>query len=180
MSRSDTNSCQPDLLDRFDERVKKLEKSLPELRSKGINCCELTFTNILDLLGIDNYFFHNLAMPLAGGFGGYKSKKGWQGACGAVSGACMAIGIIMGGQEKMDAQKMAMAYLKASKYCSDFEKEFGSVVCSELCGYDFSDPDGMINYQKDHIWQKTCYKFVLWAIGKVKKMTRRDLKKKWQ
>jgi hypothetical protein len=39
-------------------------------------------------------------MSLAGGFSGYKSKKGWQGACGAVAGAFAAIRAIMGGNKK--------------------------------------------------------------------------------
>ncbi len=164
---------------KFDDKIKELENSLPNLR-EGINCAELTFTSILDILGIDNYLFHNLAMPLAGGFGGYKAKNGWQGACGAVSGACAAIGIIIGGQEKMKDDKMAVAYLKASKYCTEFEKEFGSVVCPTLCGYDFSDPNGMLEYQKNKTWSKTCYKFVVWGVGKVRQITRNDLKKNWK
>ncbi|TFF88740.1 MAG: hypothetical protein EU550_00715 [Promethearchaeota archaeon] len=168
-----------DIQQKFDEKIKQLKDELPELK-KGVNCCELTFTNILDVLGIDNYMFHNLAMPLAGGFGGYKSKKGWQGACGAVAGACAAIGIIMGGEKKMDPATMAMAYLKASKYCSDFEEKWGTVVCADLCGYDFSDPNGMLEYQENNIWKKTCYKYVIWAVDKVRKLTRKDLKRKWK
>jgi len=167
-----------DITVKFDDKIKELENLLPKLR-EGINCAELTFTSILDILGIDNYLFHNLIMPLAGGFGGYKAKDGWQGACGAVSGACAAIGIIIGGQEKMKDDKMAIAYLKASKYCAEFEKEFGSVVCPALCGYDFSDPSGMLEYQKNKTWSKTCYKFVVWGVDKVRQITRKDLKKNW-
>lgn len=181
MSRSNINSCQPDLLKRFDEKIKKLEEGLPLMKPReGINCAELTLTNILDVLGIDNYFFHNLAIPLAGGFGGYKSEKGWMGACGAVNGGCAAIGIIMGGQERIPAKDQAMVMLKASKFASDFEKEFGAVICSQICGYDFSTPEGMIKYQEDDIWKKKCYKFVIWAIDRVRKLTKRDLKKNWE
>lgn len=168
-----------DINTRFDEKVKEMEKILPNLK-KGVNCAELTLTNVLDVLGVDNYMFHNMAMPLAGGFGGYKSKKGWMGACGAVAGGCAAIGAIMGGKEKMNDHKMAIAYLKASKYATEFEKEFGSVVCSELCGFDFSDPNGFIKYQESGTWKKKCYRFVVWAVDMVRKITRNDLKRKWQ
>ncbi|MFX1588448.1 MAG: C-GCAxxG-C-C family (seleno)protein [Promethearchaeota archaeon] len=170
---------QKDLMNRFNQKIEELEKILPDLK-KGVNCAELTLTNILDVLGVDNYMFHNLAMPLAGGFGGYKSKKGWQGACGAVAGACASIGVIMGGNKKMNEKTMVIAYLKASKYAKDFENEFGSVVCSELCGFDFSDPNGFIKYRKTGTWKKKCYKFVVWAVDKVRKVTRNDLKRKWQ
>ena len=163
---------------KFDKKIEDLKENLPKLRV-GVNCCELTLTSILEILDLDSYLFHNLAMPLAGGFGGYKAKNGWQGACGAVTGACAAIGIIMGGNKKMDAGQMAMAYLKASKYCTDFEKEFDSVVCSKLCGYDFSSPDGFTKYQKDRVWENTCHEFVIWAVNHVRNLTKKDLRKKW-
>ncbi|MFX0057569.1 MAG: C-GCAxxG-C-C family protein [Candidatus Heimdallarchaeota archaeon] len=163
----------------FDEKVKELETQLPKIK-QGANCAELTLTSILDILGIDSYLFHNIAMPLAGGFGGYKSEKGWQGACGALTGGCAAMGAIMGGQRKMSTEKMVIAYLKAAKYATEFEKEFGTVVCSELCGYDFSDPNDYIMYSKDKIWSKKCYKYVVWAVDKVRNLTRKDLKRYWQ
>ena len=164
---------------RFDEKVKELEETLPTMRER-VNCCELTLTNILQVLGVDDYKFHNLAMPLAGGFGGYKSKEGWQGACGAVTGGCAAIGVIMGGDKIMDLPTMNMAYLKAAKYASDFEKQFGTVICSGLCGYDFSTPEGMMDYMKNDTWAKTCNKFVIWAVDKIRKDYKRELKKKWE
>ncbi len=139
--------------ERFDQKIEELNKNLPNMREM-VNCAELTLTNILDVLGVDNYLFHNIAMPLAGGFGGYKSKKGWMGACGAVAGGCAAIGAIMGGKERMDDPTMAMAYLKAAKYASEFEKEFGSVVCAELCGFDFSTPEGFKEYREAGTWKK--------------------------
>ena len=160
---------------RFDEKVKQLEQTLPTMK-KGINCAELTLTNILDVLGVDDYKFHNLAMPLAGGFGGYKSKEGWQGACGAVAGGCAAIGVIMGGDKRMDDPTMNMAYLKAAKYAHEFEKQFGTVVCSKLCGHDFSTPEGMMDYQREGTWGKKCQKFVIWAVDRIRKETRKDLR----
>lgn len=181
MSRSNVNSCQSDIFARFDEKIKKLEERMLAMKfSEGINCAELTLTNILDVLGIDNFFFHNLAVPLAGGFGGYKSKEGWMGACGAVNGGCGAIGVIMGGQEELDPAGKASAMLKASQFASKFEKQFGSVICSQLCGYEMGNPEGILKYRENDTWRKTCYKLVLWAIDTVRKLTRKDLKEKWE
>lgn len=162
----------------FAEKIKALETSLPNLR-KGVNCAELTLSNILDILGIENGLLNNAIIPLAGGFGGYKSKKGWQGACGAVCGSCAAIGIILGGKERMDDKMIPIAYLKASKFATEFEKEFGSVICAELCGYDFSTADGFMQYQKDNYWSNTCYKYVIWAIKKVQNLMNNQLKRNW-
>lgn len=167
------------LQSKFDEKVKELEKNLPS-KTVGVNCAELTLTSVLEVLNVDNYMFHNIAKPLAGGFGGYKSKEGWMGACGAVAGACAAIGAIMGGKKLMDDETMALAYFKAAKYCSEFEKQFGSVLCSELCGYDFSEPDIYLKYRDDGIWQKTCYKFVVWAVDKIRNLTQDELKVNWE
>jgi len=101
----------------FEEKIKNLEISLPELR-KGVNCAELTVKNILEILNIKNELVNNAMIPLAGGFGGYKSQKGWQGACGAVCGGCAAIGIILGGKERMNDDLIPIAYLKAAKFAS--------------------------------------------------------------
>jgi len=164
---------------RFDEKVKELNDLLPNLK-EGANCAELTLTSVLDILGLDDYIFHNLAIPLAGSFGGYKSKNGWQGACGAVCGGCSAIGIIMGGHKRIDNEIMLEVYLKAAKFATDFEKEYGSVVCPELCGYDFSEPEGMIEYRKNGTWTKKCYYYVVWAVDQVRKITSRELKIYWE
>jgi C_GCAxxG_C_C family probable redox protein len=162
----------------FEERINSLAKSLPELR-KGVNCAELTLKNVLDILNIENGLLNNAVIPLAGGFGGYKSQKGWQGACGAVCGGCAAIGVILGGKERMNDDLIPIAYLKAAKFATEFEKEFGSVICSQLCGFDFSDPDAFMLYQKERIWSKTCYKYVIWAIGEVQRLMINQLKSTW-
>jgi hypothetical protein len=38
----------------------------------------------------------------------------------------------------------------------------------------------MSEYQKSGTWGKKCYNYVIWAIDKVRKLTRSDLKKKWK
>jgi C_GCAxxG_C_C family probable redox protein len=174
------NSCHGDINERFDEKIKKLEDSLP--KPEGVmNCAELTLTHILDILGIDNFFFHNLAIPLAGGLGGFKSIKDWKSPCGSVTGGCLAIGIIMGGQEELKNRDHLKVLQRAAKFASNFEKNFGSVACKELCGTDWSDFNSITEiYVKNKIWQTTCYKFVIYAINEVRKLTRRDLSKKWE
>ncbi|MFX1457721.1 MAG: C-GCAxxG-C-C family protein [Promethearchaeota archaeon] len=167
------------LNEKFDKKIKELDKNLPSMTA-SVNCAELTLTSVLEVLGIDNYMFHNIAKPLAGGFGGYKSKKGWMGACGAVTGGCAAIGAIIGGKSLMNDEMMGLAYYKAAKYCSEFENQFGTVVCSELCAYDFSEQDQYMKYRENGIWGKTCYKFVVWGVNKIKELTQEDLQEKWE
>jgi C_GCAxxG_C_C family probable redox protein len=167
-----------DLNMKFDEKIKELENKLPKM-TVGANCAELTLTSVLDVLGIEDGVINNLIIPFAGGFGGYKSDKGWQGACGAVAGGIAATGVILGGKERMPNESIPIAYMKAAKFATDFENEFGTVVCSGLCGYDFSDPAAFMEYQKNNTWANTCVKFVYWAVDHVRKMMRKDLKRNW-
>ncbi|MFX1419111.1 MAG: C-GCAxxG-C-C family protein [Promethearchaeota archaeon] len=164
---------------RFDKKLKELKEFLPNLK-EGINCAELTLTSVLDILEIDNYLFHNLAIPLAAGFGGYKSKKGWKGACGAVCGGCAAIGVIMGGHERMDNDLMIPVALKASEFAREFEKKFGTVVCSELCGFDFNTRESIMEYRENEIWSKKCYHFVIWAVNEIRQLTQEELISNWE
>jgi len=163
----------------FDEKIKDLEKILPKMKPAQGRCAEITFTSILDILGFQNDIFSNLMIPLCGGLGGYKSKDGWAGPCGVVCGSCAAIGVIIGGKEKMPNDLVPVAFIKGSQFPTAFEKEFGSVVCPALCGYDFSDQDSFVEYFKNNVWEKTCYKFITWAIDTVRDITQEELITKW-
>ncbi len=134
---------------RFDERIKYLEKALPKLEGE-INCASLVLTNIISILEIpeiEAFYFNNLVIPLAGGFGGFKSMKEWKEPCGAVCGGCAAVGIIIGGREKLKFRDHLKTYQKASRFVHYFEKEFGSVACQELCGTGFNDLNSVNEYQ---------------------------------
>ena len=168
-----------DIKAKFDEKIKDLEEKLPSM-GVGANCAELTAASILEILGIKNGVINNLMIPLAGGFGGFKSQNGWSGACGAVCGGIAATGVILGGKERMPNNLIPVAYMKAAKFATDFEKEYGSIKCADLCGYDFSDPNAFIEYGKNDTWAKTCYKFVVKAVDNVRKLMRKELKKNWE
>jgi hypothetical protein len=102
------------------------------------------------------------------------------GACGAVSGGCAAIGVIMGGKkEVIRYQDIQAVYLTVRKFAEDFEKNFGSVVCYELCGYDLSNPSNFVAYERNDTWTKKCYRFVVWSVDEIGKLTKQHLATKW-
>lgn len=72
-----------------------------------------------------------------------------------------------------------LAYADSAQFAKDFENEFGTVLCPNLSGYDFSDPDAMMKYIQEDVWGKTCYKYVLWAIGNIRKRMNEYLKQNW-
>ncbi len=179
---SKQNTLDTNLNIKFDEKIKELEESLPK-GTPDANCSALTLTHTLNVLGnpeFNSFYFNNLAIPLGGGYGGFKSIKGWKPPCGAVSGGCMAIGIIMGGQERLDFKDHMKTYQKTANFVHLFEKEFGSVACHDLCGTDFNDISQINEYMKKDIWGKKCYKFVVFAVDQIRKIMASELKKKWQ
>jgi C_GCAxxG_C_C family probable redox protein len=167
-----------DIFVQFDDKIKELEEKIPRLENER-NCAVLVLTNILKILGLNNLYFHNLAVPLAGGFGGFKSLKGWKGPCGAVCGGCAAIGVILGGQKKLKFNQHLKTYQTAAKFVHYFEKKFGATSCYELCGTEFNDLDSVNKYIENKIWENQCYKYVIFAIDKVRELTASELKKKW-
>jgi len=111
------------------------------------------------------------------GFSSFKSKTRWKGPCGAVSGAMVAIGIIMGGQEKTKDTDVPVIYGKAILFATKFEEKFGSLSCQDLCDYNLQY--NVREYVKNRAWENKCCNFVLFAIEQVSKLTRNDLKAKW-
>jgi hypothetical protein len=171
-----------DIMERFDQKIEELKKTLPPLgRALGTNCTALTLTNILDVLGekeLKSFYYNNLALPFSD-FGGFRGKSNWKAPCGTVCGGLAAIGIIMGGKKKTESSDVYGVYAKGARYATSFENEFGSICCQDICGFDISIPEEYIKYRNNNTWEKTCHKFVLFAIDKVRKLTRRELGNNW-
>ena len=172
---------QKDIFERFQDKLEQLEKTLPPLgKIPGNSCAANTLDNILDVLDLkdmERSYFHNLAIPFSG-FGSYETRKGWKGPCGIVSGSIAGIGIIMGGKEQTDRKDVPLVFTKALRFSDKFEKKYGSLSCWDLCGYDLSKDYS--KYVETKGWEKICYKMVIFAIEQVMKLTRKDLKTKWQ
>jgi len=168
-----------DMNSKFDKALEELEQTLPKEMPSG--CAEATMRNVLKILGIEDTRINNIMVPLSGGLGGYKSEKGWLGPCGAVVGGCGSVGLILGGKsnKELPSNLVLPAYLKSAQFAKEFEKQFGSVLCSDLSGYDFSDPNKIMEYIEKGVWGKQCYKYVLWAIDNVRNLMKKELKKGW-
>ena len=174
------NTIKEDIIKRFDDKLIELKDSLPPLgKSIGNSCAADTINSIIDILNLEerkNSYYNNLAIPFSG-FAHFKGKNGWMGPCGAISGALAAIGIIMGGKEKIKDLEVPKVYGKAVRFAKSFEEEFGSVMCEELCGFDLNTDLGQ--YVKTRAWENKCCNFILFAVNKVSKITRKELKQNW-
>lgn len=112
-------------------------KRIAEEFIKGYDCSQVTLRYFADKLGISEDEANRVAACFGGGM-----LLGAE--CGAYTGGLMAIGLKYGHSAPeglMDQKNVMIA--KNMEFTDRFKKEFGSVVCKELTGFDVSTPEGL-------------------------------------
>ena len=94
----------------------------------GMNCAQAVLCAFADRCGRER----ETAMRLASGFGGGIARQ--REVCGAITGMCMAAGLIRGPGEASDKAAKDEHYAFIRGLCDAFRKETGSIVCRELLG----------------------------------------------
>jgi len=119
--------------------------------SKGdlrFNCCESTLVRVNQIKTLPDFSLN--IMRIASAFGGGIGSSG--SACGAVSGAAMALGLIYGtnGDETADifSDKRGKLNEKTKEFISAFSSEFGEINCIELLGVDYRTDEGLKRYRE--------------------------------
>jgi C_GCAxxG_C_C family probable redox protein len=104
-------------------------------------------------------------IAFTGGIGGQQKAP-----CGAVSAAAICLGL-RHHTYATDKQKTKQARLDARQHSSEFINsfidKFGSIVCFDLVGIDFSKPGGYQRFQESGVWKEKCDNFVQFAIEKL-------------
>lgn len=100
-----------------------------------------------------------IAVGFAGGIGNTGS------VCGAVVGAVMAIGLIRGRGETMQAMLDNLAL--AQEFRQRFEAEMGNIGCRELTGLDLSTEEGLKQSMAMDTAQRVCFPAVAIAYEQV-------------
>lgn len=138
-----------------------------QLFDSGYNCAESV------LLALSEEF--NQKSPIipriATGFGAGVGRFG--NICGALSGAIMATGLLIGcdkGEEEKD--KRNADYESVLQMVKAFEKEFGSTQCRALTRCDLQTQTGQEEYRTQEFRKNLCPKFVAWCAGYVAKKYR--------
>jgi C_GCAxxG_C_C family probable redox protein len=115
--------------------------------------------------GLDNEDLLWSGIAFTGGIGGQQ-----QAPCGAVSAAAICVGL-RHGNYATDKQKVKQARLdsrqRASELLKSFADKFGSIVCLDLVGIDFSEPGGYQRFQESGIWKEKCDSYVQFVIEKL-------------
>ncbi len=98
------------------------------------------------------------ALRVAAGFGGGLARTG--DACGAVTGAIMALGLRHCGVPAEDPPAKQRAYPPVQEFLARFKERHGSIVCRELLGCDLGTPEGLQGAREQGLFKSRCPAFV--------------------
>jgi C_GCAxxG_C_C family probable redox protein len=140
-----------------------------------INCAQAVLAFALEVMDQDPDL-----VATAGYFGGGIGGMGE--ACGAVTGAALALGLRdcqkaardengehQGdgrGDEKGDDHGEDPTRAELQAMLRDFSREFGTRRCAELTGHDLSTPEGMDLFRKSEIRER-CSTYVSWVCDRI-------------
>ena len=126
------------------------------------NCAQSVLASYADDFGLDK----DLAASLASGFGAGIGRSSQ--VCGAVTGACMVIGLRYGSklsEESCFQERKEKTYLLVAELIDKFKERNGSINCRELIGYDLDDPIQYAEAKRLGIFTSHCTKYVRDSIG---------------
>ncbi len=121
------------------------------------NCSQSTFAPFAKYYGMDLDLAMKIATPFGGGFGHMGE------ACGAVSGALMALGLARG-NAVVDREKKHACYHQAAEFQNRFKAEHGSVLCPKLLGLDIGYPDQLQEARDRNLFAEVCPNYIETAV----------------
>jgi C_GCAxxG_C_C family probable redox protein len=107
------------------------------------------------------------SIKISSGFGAGLGRV--QEACGAVTGACMVIGLNFG-KECNDAETKQRVYDRVGEFIREFISRNKSISCRTLLGADITTKDGLENTRKQGLFKKVCPGYVRDAVEILEKM----------
>jgi len=129
-----------------------------------LNCAQSVFRAILE----EKDLFFDGALNIAAGFGGGIGAEG--NTCGAVNGAVMAIGMLLGQKESDPVKVKDQAYVETKGFLKAFRNKFETSMCSELTQVDMKNPKALQKALDEGLFYKICPKFVESAVELVLNM----------
>lgn len=143
------------------------EKTVAGLFKNGIACSQIVFSELSDKVGMNKDDARKIASLFGGGM--------WSGeVCGAFTGALMALGLKYGHCEEGDVDAQNLGMSKLMEFKSRFEKEYGSIVCRKVMGYDLSVSEEMKIIEEKGLFDNFCPKLVIKTIQIAEEMLSED------
>lgn len=144
--------------------IDKAVKIAKEYFKSDFNCSQSVFRTILEEKGL----FFDDALNLTAGFGGGIGLEG--NTCGAVSGAVMAIGMLLGQKESDPVKVKDQAYIETKRFLKEFRSKFKTTMCSDLTQVDMINPKELQKASDEGLFFKVCPPFIAGAVELVLKM----------
>ena len=120
----------------------------------GFSCSQAVCCAFAGDFGIDR----DTALKLSCGFGGGMGHTG--NTCGAVTGALMVIGMKYGRTSLEDLAAKDKTYEVVNRFMTEFLRRNHSVNCTELVGYNLSDPKALAEAREHKVFHTKCAQFV--------------------
>jgi len=114
--------------------------------ASGYYCAESVVMAIAKSYGIESALLPGIATAFCGGV----SRT--CGPCGALSGAIMGVGLVLGRSRPDDSEEES--YAVTQQLVRAFEQAFGARNCNELLGCDLGTPEGQAAFQADRMYER--------------------------
>jgi|WetSurMetagenome_2_1015567.scaffolds.fasta_scaffold687410_1 C_GCAxxG_C_C family probable redox protein len=149
--------------------MNRADSAAENIAGKKLNCSQSVLNAFCPELGLDA----KLARKIALGFGGGMGHTGK--TCGAVTGACMVIGLKYGDQKPENAQAVKdKVYELVVELNRRFSLIHGSTECGKLLGYDLSTAEGLAAAREKGVFTTLCPQFVRDAVTILESMEKRQ------
>jgi C_GCAxxG_C_C family probable redox protein len=122
------------------EITSKVRKSAEAFFDSGLFCAESVILAIGKAYGVESELLPKIATSFCSGM------ARTSGPCGALSGALMAMGLMLG-RSNAD-QSIQDCYTPTQQLIREFEQEFGARNCSDLLGFDLGTPEGQAAFRE--------------------------------
>jgi C_GCAxxG_C_C family probable redox protein len=129
--------------------VNKQNRAAEEF-DNGLNCAQAVLMAFREELNLPE----PILLKLGAGFGGGIARQ--QMTCGVVTGACMAIGLMLDGEDKNVAELKEEAKMQCSQFSVAFKQKHGSLICRDLLGYDMNTEEGRMQIDTQQLYSKVC------------------------
>jgi len=124
-------------------------------------CAETIFIVLKSAYGLPDSDDSSAAMALNGGV----AYSG--GACGAISGAAMAVGLLAAQRIADHREAKRVARRITARFMDDFERAYGSTDCRDLIGMDLRTEEGHRAFIDSAIWRDRCMGQIEFAVGRL-------------
>ena len=93
-----------------------------------------------------------------------------QAPCGAVSASAVCLGLrhrcSLADEDKAEHGRV-IARGQASELVQSFTETFGTIICRDLLGFDFSDTEAARQFRESGMWKEKCDNYVQYVIEKL-------------